>query len=253
MDETSEAPNAVVGYGPVAAFITTIVTFFGSQLLAGVAIGFGMSAFFGWDEARINSWFEGGAEAQAVIIGLSGLFTLLMIGWFLKRRKTTFAQIGFGRPKASATWQAVLAFVVYVAIFLIILGVVSKLIPGLDLNQEQDLGFDYSAKESIWLLVVSLVIIPPIVEEIVMRGFLFTGLRTKMPFLVATIMTSILFGAAHLPSGKDGLLWVGAIDTFVLSLVLCYLREKTGSVWAGIYLHAIKNAVALIFLVKFIP
>ena len=49
-----------------------------------------------------------------------------------------------------------------------------------------------------------------------------------------------LFAVAHLPEGgAAGPLYIAALDTFVLSLVLIYLREKTGSLWASITLHAV--------------
>ena len=41
---------------------------------------------------------------------------------------------------------------------------------------------------------------------------------------------------------------LAAATAFVLSLVLIYLREKTGSLWASITLHAIKNGVAFVAL-----
>ena len=43
-------------------------------------------------------------------------------------------------------------------------------------------------------------------------------------------------------------LWIGALDTFILSLFLVFLREATGNLWAGITLHATKNLVAFITL-----
>jgi membrane protease YdiL (CAAX protease family) len=59
----------------------------------------------------------------------------------------------------------------------------------------------------------------------------------------------LLFAAAHLQWGSGApLLWVAAIDTFVLSMVLSTLREKTGSLWSAIGLHAIKNGVAFTLL-----
>jgi membrane protease YdiL (CAAX protease family) len=41
---------------------------------------------------------------------------------------------------------------------------------------------------------------------------------------------------------------VAALDTFTLSLVLCYLRQKTDSLWPGIMLHALKNGLAFMSL-----
>ena len=123
-------------------------------------------------------------------------------------------------------------------------------LPDLNTSQKQDLGIDFTAQNSLPLLIFSLIIIPPIVEEVIMRGFLFTGLRQRFSFGFSTLLASLLFAAAHLPAGVGGPLWVGAIDTLVLSLFLCYLREKTGSLWPPIFLHATKNSLALIYLLN---
>ena len=72
-------------------------------------------------------------------------------------------------------------------------------------------------------------------------------------FVPAAIITSLMFAVGHLQFGSGApLLWVAALDTFVLSLVLCYIREKTDSLWPGIFIHAIKNALAfsVLFLFK---
>jgi membrane protease YdiL (CAAX protease family) len=70
-----------------------------------------------------------------------------------------------------------------------------------------------------------------------------------MPVLSAALLTSAIFAAAHLPEGgSGGPLYIAAIDTFILSLVLIYLRIKTGNLWASITLHALKNGVAFVAL-----
>jgi hypothetical protein len=97
---------------------------------------------------------------------------------------------------------------------------------------------------------VSLVLLPPIVEEIVFRGFVFTGLRKKMKFTAATIITSLLFAGPHLLASSEGLLWVAGVDTLVLSFVLCYLRERTGALWAPMAVHGLKNALAFVLLLS---
>jgi membrane protease YdiL (CAAX protease family) len=94
------------------------------------------------------------------------------------------------------------------------------------------------------------VVLPPVVEETVFRGFLFTGIRNRLKPVAAALITSLLFAVPHLlESGQSGsLLWVAGIDTFTLSLVLCYLRHKTDSLWPGIFLHALKNGIAFVAL-----
>jgi membrane protease YdiL (CAAX protease family) len=68
---------------------------------------------------------------------------------------------------------------------------------------------------------------------------------------VAVGLTAIAFGSLHLLGFTDNgvvLQWAAAADTFSLGLVLGSLRLITGSIWAGVLLHALKNSVAYYFL-----
>jgi membrane protease YdiL (CAAX protease family) len=58
---------------------------------------------------------------------------------------------------------------------------------------------------------------------------------------LAILITSTLFGLIH---GA----WNVGIDTFALSIVLCVVRLKTGSLWASILIHMTKNAIAFYLL-----
>jgi membrane protease YdiL (CAAX protease family) len=126
---------------------------------------------------------------------------------------------------------------------------------GVDTDQEQAIGYENAVSFfQLSLVFISLAVFPPVAEELLFRGFLFGGLRKKMTFVGAAVVTSIFFGALHLFTGMpgEGLIWIAAIDTFVLSMVLCYVREKTGAIWACIGIHAVKNSLAflLYFVIK---
>jgi membrane protease YdiL (CAAX protease family) len=172
---------------------------------------------------------------------------ILSVLWlFLRRRRGTPAQLGFRRPKQYDLLYAVGGYLVYFGL-LVLAFVAVDAFTGIDLNKKQELGFDnvVSTLEKV-LAFISLTLLPPIVEETLFRGFLFAGLRNKLRFVYAAICTSVLFAALHLLGTSEGLLWVAAVDTFVLSLVLCYLREKTGALWASILVHMAKNAIAFV-------
>jgi membrane protease YdiL (CAAX protease family) len=130
----------------------------------------------------------------------------------------------------------------------VLLSVAKVLIPSLNVEQQQQLGFQPTTSHiGLILTFISLVVLPPLVEEFIMRGFLFTSLLRRLKVVPSIVITSIIFASAHLQFGSDApLLWVAAIDTFMLSLVLCYMRYKTGSLWPGIFLHALKNCVAFL-------
>jgi membrane protease YdiL (CAAX protease family) len=91
---------------------------------------------------------------------------------------------------------------------------------------------------------MSLVVVQPLVEEIAMRGVLQgrllerAGAHRVGPFSVANLATSACFVALHLPA--QPVAW--ALSTAVPSLLLGHLRERLGSVWPAVALHALYNA-----------
>ena len=86
-----------------------------------------------------------------------------------------------------------------------------------------------------------LVVIAPIFEEIIFRGWLYGKLRAKMEAPIAIVIVSLLFGIMHFQ-------WNVGVNVFALSVVLCALREITGTIYAGILTHMIKNGVAFYLL-----
>ncbi len=80
------------------------------------------------------------------------------------------------------------------------------------------------------------VIVGPLCEELIFRGWIYTALRQRMGFVATLLISSVLFAAAH---------WEGthlyALAVFPLSLMLGYLRERTGSVCATAVFHGLYN------------
>ena len=99
------------------------------------------------------------------------------------------------------------------------------------------------------LAFITLVVIAPIAEELVFRGYLYGRMREKFSqvttqltaAIIASLLVSILFGIVHLQ-------WNVGVNVFALSLVACAMREFTGTIYAGILLHMIKNGLAFYFL-----
>lgn len=119
-----------------------------------------------------------------------------------------------------------------------------------DAGEAQDVGFSYSVVGfDRALAFMTLVVVAPIAEEIIFRGWLYDKLRTRLSaemsekagVLLAAFLVSLLFGLVH---GQ----WNVGVNVFAMSLVLCALREITGTIYAGILLHMIKNGVAFYLL-----
>jgi membrane protease YdiL (CAAX protease family) len=253
--EKTDKPHKqpTIGYGPVAAVVVTVTVYFLAQLIVGLVIGL-LVLLPGVDADRLQHLMETSDFAKFLSFLLVNGVMLWFVWRFLRARKVTIKSIGLIRPKISDIWYALAGCASYFFLFIVISVLVQMLIPGLDMNQEQELAFDKSTTGIALLWVfLSLVVMPAVAEEIVMRGFLYTGLRKKLSFVLSAIITSVLFAIAHLQWGSgNALLWVAALDTFVLSVILVYLREKTGSLWSPIFVHAMKNGLAftLLFILK---
>lgn len=245
MEEADTQPRP---YSPLQTTVITVLVFFAAQLLGALLIGL-VPLTLGWSDARTDAWLGDSPWAQFQFVVLVEAATIWLLWQFMRRRHISWRNIGLNRPEARHVLTAIGGFAVYFLTYILSLVLLSGLLPGLDLEQEQQLGFDKTAA-GIQLLpiFVSLVILPPLVEEIVARGFLYTGLRGKLSKLPAAVITSIFFAAAHLGAAETGLLWVAAIDTFVLSMVMCHVRERSNSLWPSIGIHFIKNGVAFFIL-----
>lgn len=242
----------IIGWGPIAAVLVTVGSFFLAQVIAGFVLSC-IPLVTNLSVDDLNNWLDT-SNIGEFAIGLAVEALIMLLLWlFLRSRKAGWASLGLSKPQATFIWQAVQAYVVYFIVLLVILQLAESFTPSINLDQEQEIGFD-KATQGLGLLPIffSLVILPPFVEEILFRGFLYTGLRSKLPVWVAAVMTSGLFAAAHLQIGSgNNPLWVAAIDTFVLSIILIYLKEKTGNLWASIGVHMIKNGLAFMILFVF--
>lgn len=239
-------------WGPIAAILGTLGIFFGSQFAVGILL-YGVLMAAGWDTARISAWFSDNTIAQFLLNILMAICTLGLLYLFLRSRKAKPKDIGLVRPQLRDISYVLAGFAVYLVSYLIIVGIVSAIFKSLNTEQQQDLGYSATTSGTALVLVfVALVILPPVVEEIMTRGFLFSGLRTKLSFIPAAVFTSALFGLAHLGGGQGGsVIWIATIDTFTLGLVLAYLRERSGSLWPAIGLHMCKNLIAFCVLFVF--
>ncbi|WP_438018209.1 ABC transporter permease subunit/CPBP intramembrane protease [Sorangium sp. So ce315] len=85
------------------------------------------------------------------------------------------------------------------------------------------------------LLLVA--VTPAVCEELLFRGLVYAGLR-RAGSAAAIGVSALLFGLAH---GSVYRL----LPTFSLGLALGYARHRTGSVLAGMLLHAVNNGLAV--------
>jgi membrane protease YdiL (CAAX protease family) len=91
-------------------------------------------------------------------------------------------------------------------------------------------------------VILMAVVVAPIAEEIIFRGYLYGVMRRYCGRIPALLFSSLLFAAIHGNlSALPGL--------FILAVTLCLLYERTGSLWANITLHAAFNTLTIVALI----
>lgn len=93
-----------------------------------------------------------------------------------------------------------------------------------------------------WMIFLIAVVMAPLQEELVFRGFLFSAFAKSrwLGFVGATLLTSLGWAAIH------GYSITGDATIFLLGLALCAILWRTGSTRVTMACHGVYNALAFL-------
>ena len=216
--------------------ILAIVTFYAAQFIVGVP----MLVILGADTLKTPL---AATIFSALVYTLSFIFLLFTLK-HIKPLKDPVTRNELGLKDLitfSDIGLAIAGFFGYLA-FSAILTALFSVFPWFNLNEAQPLLYSTLISPSGKILAaIALVVVGPILEEVIYRGLIYGKLRKKHSLITSILIVSILFGFLH---GQ----WNVGVDVFTLSVVACLMRETTGTIYAGILLHVIKNTIAFYFL-----
>ena len=104
-------------------------------------------------------------------------------------------------------------------------------------------------ERSVWRLVVMIVVavvVAPLWEETLFRGFLQPYLARRAGVWPAIVLTAILFSLIHDVPGSRFLMWPAMV--FPLALALGYAYHRTQRLSASILLHVLHNLIPVVVL-----
>lgn len=235
LSDSSSRRNALPIYAPVVP----IFIWFGLSSLVIYLIRGPLMDLPGWQQAfwRNAVWSLCGLAAVVVMVFMA---------------KNYFARglrgFGFKPEKAGKdiTWGAVNLVTVWPLLFLAIMLtlLIGKLIfgAGYELSEHQELEMIQSYDKVALLVIIGFVavVVAPLMEEMLFRGFLQTIIRsyTGQPWL-SIALTSGLFAILH----ADVAHWPAL---FILSSAMGYSYEKSGSILRPIFIHALFNGMSVV-------
>lgn len=208
--------------------------------LAIAALGIGPWAIL----APLNARFRPDLPwAAAITIVLLALLAWWLAGWGPPRssREARWRALRLwpaGKTKnegrwSAETWLLILGFVLLTSGWIAL----ESTGPAPDLSGYPTTAFRISA-------FVMTPLVAGVAEEMAYRGYMFGRLERFGPE-IATIVTSLVFAAAHLVHGI-GVLWL-LPGFFLVSVIYCLLVRRTGSILPGMVLHVLGDSAYLLF------
>ena len=175
-------------------------------------------------KAFLDGLRSGSVEASFTLVLIDAVAELGLVLLYLKKYKSSWKDIGWRKfSPLHALALLGLMFIIFTVGVFALMSLVSYLLPMFNADQAQTNEFTSQTLAHPSLTLLALVIIPP----------------KKYGLIFGAIVTSILFGFAHLQANVS-------IYTFVLSLVLCFMYVKLRSIIPGIALHMLNNYLAFI-------
>jgi hypothetical protein len=93
----------------------------------------------------------------------------------------------------------------------------------------------FTSKSAVWMLLSLAVLVAPLMEELIFRGYVYGVLERLGGQSLAVVATGILFGSIHFPQLYPGYFQMALIC--VVGLVFSAVRARTGTVVAAIAVH----------------
>lgn len=173
------------------------------------------------------------------IQGLSALFTLPILGIYLRKDRERKAEIGFvsQAPECIPVWMVLVTLFGAIASYAGN-GMIS--LSGLyQVSDEYDKIAEMIYQGNVVLELIVLAILTPIVEELIFRGLMYTQLTEFMKKKHAIFLAALLFGLYH---GN----FLQTVYAFALGLLMIYVYERFHTLLAPILFHIGSNALGIL-------
>lgn len=181
------------------------------------------------------------------------LLTILIVFLITTRAlKVKLTKANLGVQQRLPRWRdlglGIAALIISLIVAQFVIEILKIIFPDLDIKARQNLPFQpgqIKMNYEMFLVFLTLVVIAPVCEEMLFRGYLQSRIRAIFNKYYTVIVSGMAFGAMHLFGGIGmPLQWNAMISISVLGFFLGALREYTDSLWAPLVLHMGKNLIA---------
>ncbi|MBD3426724.1 MAG: CPBP family intramembrane metalloprotease [Candidatus Omnitrophica bacterium] len=170
-----------------------------------------------------------------ILKGASLVFLVVLVN----SRNVSFWDSVVARKPNPELWEAWLPLYIGISILIREVNMTNPLVPNLPFNSV----FPEARLAGNVVIVLAVLFVAPFVEEVVFRGFLYPAFNKYMGIFPSVVLTSVVFTFAHYSQVRESYTFMVAL--FSLSIIITYVRAKTGSTWIAIIMHHVYNLVTV--------
>lgn len=170
------------------------------------------------------------ALLQAVLM----VAAVLLIAFGLRR--AAWRDLGLGSPLLRHWLLGILGGVAMVTMAFAFGWLLGRYTSDLPTQPMVEYVLAYSTPRDILLIGFVVVVLAPLSEELVFRGFIYGGLRKRVGKLLALLLTSLAFAVVHFQFH-----WAMFSQIMLLGIILALIYEKTRSLIVPILAHSLYN------------
>lgn len=217
--------------------VVDIIIVYIGILLLGIGFGvFGEKIFiclidlFGIENSGINFSIFGVFMQFITTVGL-------VLAWVIFVNKGSLKDLGINNAEFDKYLKYGLGGGVLLLILITALGwPINYLKPDLEPQYYEEMLRSVSSSLQFTLIFIAGVILAPLSEELFYRGMIYPVFRARMGKFWGAILAGLVFGLAHWDVWR-------AIPLAIGGAVLCYIYEKSGSIFVSALAHGTWNAV----------
>jgi membrane protease YdiL (CAAX protease family)/uncharacterized RDD family membrane protein YckC len=190
--------------------------------------------------------FDPDLSSDGALLAAQGLFELSLLfvaigvasEWRFQPVRQALERLGLRRTVPKDFGLALLTLLVYYIGAAIFASLVLR-------PEQEDIGGQLGVGDPNILIAISAVlviaVVAPVTEELFFRGFVFAGLRSRWPLWPSAVVVGLIFGLVHAPTGLTAVVPLAG-----LGVALCWLYNRTGSLWPCVTAHVVNNGLALL-------
>lgn len=254
----SRLPMRVTPLAAIGALIADLLIALGAALaLSGAVVGAILVLRAAQSGLELGAIGQLNGQDITRLIGADGMVALLLlqnlvfIGVAVVRvrvlRREPLSVLGFSAPQP---FRLVFLGVGLGLLALLLNGIVGVLFVSAGIRQNQAALYplfpgDYAGQA---LFFIGAVMLAPIGEEVLFRGYLFGSLRrlagdSRAGIAVAYGVSALVFALSHSLAATEGLIGL-LVPSFLIGLVFAWGFDRSGSLIPAIVAHAINNGIA---------